>query len=55
MEDILDAVSTVGFPIAVSCFLLYDKFKSNGKAIEVQEKQNMLLSELKMLIEMLVK
>lgn len=57
MEELtlVDAVSTVGFPIAVSCFLLWDRVKNNAKQIAVQEKQNLLLSELRILIKTLVK
>lgn len=59
MEDILGAVSTVGFPIAVACYTLYMNYKlqttENERQIKATEEHTRVLSELKTLIETLVK
>lgn len=55
MEDILQAVSTVGFPIAIACYMMWSKHQNEKKQIEQNERQNILLNELKILIETLVK
>jgi hypothetical protein len=59
MEEIMSAVSTVGFPIAVACYTLYMNYKlqttDNKKAIKATEEHTKVLSELKILIETLVR
>ena len=55
MEDLLKAVSTVGFPIAVSIYLLWDGSKSRLAQVKAQEETTQVLSELKILIQTLVK
>lgn len=38
MEELLTGISTVGFPIAVSVYLLYERARFNSKLIETQGK-----------------
>jgi hypothetical protein len=55
MEELLGAVSTVGFPIAVSCYLLYQNAKKDKEQVQAVKEQTIVLAELKSLIETLVK
>lgn len=59
MEDLLNAVSTVGFPIAVACYTLYMNYKiqkeKSEDQLEATLKHTEVLTELKVLIESLVK
>lgn len=59
MEDILSAVSQVGFPIAIACYALYMNYKiqttANERQVNATEEHTRVLAELKLLIETLVK
>lgn len=59
MEDILQAISQVGFPIAIACYTLYMNYKNqataNDKQLKALEEHTKVLTELKLLIETLVK
>ena len=46
LEAVLTAISTVGFPIAVCCYMLY----SNDKLRGVIEQNTLAITELKMLV-----
>jgi len=59
MEEILGAVSTVGFPIAVACYVLYMQYKTrkddNERLAKAMEEHTRVLTRLETLIETLVK
>ena len=52
--DIVQVISQVGFPIAVTCYLLYNNTTKNREQIEATNKQTEVLAELRTLIETLV-
>lgn len=43
MEELLTAISMVGFPIAVTVYLLYERARFNSKIIETQGNINTTL------------
>ena len=45
--EVIEMISNLGFPIFVSCILLYDKIKSNGSLKKVVENNNQILNEIK--------
>ena len=51
IEDFIPLINSVGFPVFVSCILLYDKLKTNGSLKKVVENNNNLLKEIKHLCE----
>ena len=50
-EKLIQAITTVGFPIVVSCCLMYYIYKVECKTQEVLNKLNQSLIELKEVIE----
>ena len=55
LEEVIKIISTVGFPITVTGFLLWRDMKRDDKQVKATEQQNILLNELKTLIETLTK
>ena len=47
MEEIIELIRNVGFPIAVAVILLVDKIKTNGKLGKIVENNNEILKEIK--------
>ena len=45
--EIVQIINQVGFPIAVSILLLYDKLKSNGALKRVVENNNLILCDIR--------
>lgn len=51
MEELTNLIGTLGFPIAVSAYLLYERSKNTQSMKELIINNNMILRDLKELIK----
>lgn len=55
MEGMVEVIGSYGFPIAVTCYLLWERTQVTKATTKAQEEQTAVLTKLSTLIETLVK
>ena len=55
LDLISNLISEVGFPISVCIYFIYDKVKTQGNIMKLQEETNVAITELSVLIKELIR